>query len=121
MTKKKVTIIGAGPGGLTAGMILAHRGFDVTIIEKQGRVGGRNAELKVGDFSFDTGPTFLHQKFTLDEVFAEAGAKPEDYMDLVLLDPMTKRTWVDLSLESTCHRELMEKTGEEAFPVTVVG
>lgn len=116
MTKKKVTIIGAGPGGLTAGMILAHRGFDVTIIEKQGRVGGRNAELKVGDFSFDTGPTFLHQKFTLDEVFAEAGAKPEDYMDLILLDPMTKLTWGDLSMETTCERERMEKNVEEAFP-----
>lgn len=116
MTKKKVIIIGAGPGGLTSGMILAHRGFDVTILEKQGRVGGRNAELKVGDFSFDTGPTFLHQKFTLDEVFAEAGAKPEDYMDLVLLDPMTRLTWGDLSMETTCDRARMEANVETAFP-----
>ena len=86
MTDKRIVIIGAGPGGLTAGMILARRGFDVTIVEKQTRVGGRNAELKVGEFSFDTGPTFLHQKFTLDEVFAEAGKKAEDYLDLVLLE-----------------------------------
>ena len=33
MAAKRVLIVGAGPGGLTAGMILAHRGFDVTVFE----------------------------------------------------------------------------------------
>lgn len=32
--KKKVLIIGAGPGGLTAGMILSAQGYDVSIYEK---------------------------------------------------------------------------------------
>jgi phytoene desaturase len=116
MTDKRIVIIGAGPGGLTAGMILARRGFDVTIVEKQGRVGGRNAELKVGEFSFDTGPTFLHQKFTLDEVFAEAGKKAEDYLDLVLLDPMTRLTWGDVSMETSSDIEKMAANVEKAFP-----
>lgn len=116
MKRKKIVIVGAGPGGLTAGMILAHRGLDVTIVEKQNRVGGRNAELKVGDFSFDTGPTFLHQKFTLDEVFQEAGANADDYLDFVLLDPMTKLTWGDLTLETTNDLDRMEANIEQAFP-----
>lgn len=116
MREKRVVIVGAGPGGLTAGMILAHRGFDVTIIEKQNRVGGRNAELKVGDFSFDTGPTFLHQKFTLDEVFAEAGRKTEDYLNLTLLDPMTRLTWGKLEMETTSDIERMAANIEKAFP-----
>ncbi|BCX49396.1 phytoene dehydrogenase [Haloferula helveola] len=116
MKDKRVIIVGAGPGGLTAGMILARRGFDVTIVEKRDRVGGRNAELKVGDFSFDTGPTFLHQKFTLDEVFREAGRNAEDYMDLVLLDPMTRLTWGDLSMETTSDEERMAANVERAFP-----
>lgn len=108
--------MGAGPGGLTAGMILARRGFDVTIVEKRDRVGGRNAELKVGDFSFDTGPTFLHQKFTLDEVFQEAGRKAEDYLDFVLLDPMTRLTWDGVSLETTCDIERMATDIGKSFP-----
>lgn len=108
--------MGAGPGGLTAGMILARRGFDVTIVEKRERVGGRNAELKVGDFSFDTGPTFLHQKFTLDEVFQEAGRKAEDYLDFVLLDPMTRLTWDGVSLETTCDIERMATDIGKSFP-----
>ncbi len=117
MTKdKRVVIVGAGPGGLTAGMILARRGFDVTIVEKRDRVGGRNAELKVGDFSFDTGPTFLHQKFTLDEVFLEAGRKAEDYLDFVLLDPMTRLTWDGVSLETTCDIERMAADIGRSFP-----
>lgn len=111
-----MVIVGAGPGGLTAGMILARRGFDVTIVEKQARVGGRNAELKVGDFSFDTGPTFLHQKFTLDEVFQEAGRKAEDYLDFVLLDPMTRLTWDGVSLETTCDIERMAIDIGKSFP-----
>ena len=28
MKSRKIVIVGAGPGGLTAGMILARRGFD---------------------------------------------------------------------------------------------
>ena len=116
MAEKRIVIVGAGPGGLTGGMILARRGFDVTIVEKQNRVGGRNAELKVGDFSFDTGPTFLHQKFTLDEVFAEAGRKSEDYMDFVALDPMTRLTWGDRSMETSSDIDRMSANVAAAFP-----
>jgi len=38
---KKVLIIGAGPSGLIAGCELLDRGFDVTILEKNARPGGR--------------------------------------------------------------------------------
>jgi hypothetical protein len=79
--KKKIVIVGAGPGGLTAAMVLARRGFDVEVFEKAGVVGGRNAELTVGDFRFDLGPTFLMMKFVLDKAFEEAGEKSEDYLD----------------------------------------
>ncbi|MBB5350159.1 phytoene desaturase [Haloferula luteola] len=116
MRTKKVVIVGAGPGGLTAGMILARRGLDVTMVEKRDRVGGRNAELRLGDFSFDTGPTFLHQKFTLDEVFEEAGRKAEDYLDFVALDPMTRLSWGEVSLETTSEVERMAANIEAAFP-----
>jgi phytoene desaturase len=114
--QKKVLIIGAGPGGLTSGMMLAHRGYDVTIIEKSATIGGRNAAIQAGDYTFDTGPTFLHQKFTLDEVFGETGRKPEDYMEFVKLDPMTTLTWGDVSLETSFNQETMARNIEAAFP-----
>ena len=113
---KKIIIIGSGPGGLTSGMLLANRGYDVTILEKAAVVGGRNAAIQAGDYTFDTGPTFLHQKFTLDEVFAETGRKAEDYMKFTKLDPMTRLTWSDRSMETSFDVEKMAANIDEAFP-----
>jgi phytoene desaturase len=86
--KKHVIVIGAGPGGLTSAMILAKRGFDVTIYEKDGKVGGRNQEIRLGDYTFDTGPTFLMLKNVLDEVFMEAGADGEKLLNFQKIEPM---------------------------------
>lgn len=114
--KKHIIIVGAGPGGLTAAMLLAHRGFRVTVAEKADRVGGRNAELKLGNYSFDTGPTFLHQKFTLDEMFAEVGRHSDDELDFVALDPMTRLTWGETSLNTHSDKERMTEEIERSFP-----
>ncbi|MFW5867878.1 MAG: FAD-dependent oxidoreductase [Armatimonadota bacterium] len=37
---KRVLVIGAGPGGMQAAIVAAHRGHDVTVWERQGDVGG---------------------------------------------------------------------------------
>lgn len=114
--KKKIAVIGAGPGGLSAGMILAHRGFDVTIFEKEATVGGRNAPVKIGDFRFDTGPTFLMMKFILDEMFEEIGKKSKDYMDFYRLDPMYRLKFDDKEVLPTDNHEKMEKEIDAKFP-----
>ena len=48
--KKKIVIVGAGPGGLTSAMILARRGFDVEVLEKDAGRGWqkRAASLLMG-------------------------------------------------------------------------
>ncbi|WP_367542917.1 phytoene desaturase family protein, partial [Terribacillus saccharophilus] len=73
MTKKKVAIIGAGPGGLTAGMLLAAKGYNVEIYEKNEVIGGRTSRLKQGEFQFDLGATFFMMPQLLEELFEEAG------------------------------------------------
>ncbi len=109
-------IVGAGPGGLVSGMLLAHRGYEVTLLEKAGTVGGRNAPLIAGDYRFDTGPTFLHQKFTLDEIFAEIGRKSDDHISFQKLDPMTTLTWDQVSLNTSSDPQKMAAHIEKAFP-----
>ena len=52
---KKIIFIGAGPGGLSAAMLLAHRGYKVEIYEKKDKIGGRNSPLEIGEFTFDMG------------------------------------------------------------------
>jgi ribulose 1,5-bisphosphate synthetase/thiazole synthase len=38
-SNKKVIIVGAGPGGLSAGMLLASKGYSVDIYEKEDKTG----------------------------------------------------------------------------------
>jgi len=98
MPGKKVIVVGAGPGGLTSAMILAHRGFSVTVYEKENRVGGRNAPLKLGPYTFDTGPTFLMMKFILEEMFSEAGRDLGNYLKLHKVEPMYHLDYGDVQL-----------------------
>ena len=114
--KAKIGIIGAGPGGLTSAMILAHRGLEVTVFEQKPVVGGRNAPTKLGDYTFDTGPTFLMMKFILDEVFAECGRRVEDYLELVRLDPLYRLKIGDASLLPSADINVTKAQVEHAFP-----
>lgn len=83
-----VGIIGAGPGGLAAGVLLQSQGFEVHIFEANSSVGGRNAQLRVGEYKFDLGPTFFLMPQVLEEIFHTAGASLRDYVDLKRVDPM---------------------------------
>lgn len=85
---RRVTIVGAGPGGLAAAILLARRGADVTLIERRDRVGGRTAALERDGFRFDTGPTFFLYPRILEEIFAACGERLSDHVDLRRLDPM---------------------------------
>jgi protoporphyrinogen oxidase len=55
-----VTIVGAGVAGLTIGYQLAHRGYSVTIVERNAVVGGLGRTFHYGDFHFDVGPHRFH-------------------------------------------------------------
>lgn len=88
-----VAVIGAGPGGLGAALLLAASGVRVTIYESQPVIGGRSARLTLksrpGDeYHFDRGPTFFLMPYVLDEIFAASGRRLADYAELTRLDPM---------------------------------
>ncbi len=53
----KVIVIGAGIGGLTAGALLAHRGYDVTIFDRAIVPGGCASTFARQGFTFDVGAT----------------------------------------------------------------
>jgi phytoene desaturase len=116
MDRKKIIIVGAGPGGLTSAMILAHRGFSVTVYEKEDRVGGRNAPLHLGPFTFDTGPTFLMMKFILDEMFSEAGKDVAGYLEFRKLEPMYHLDYGDIVLDPTTDVVKTTKDVKQLFP-----
>ena len=113
---KKINVVGAGPGGLTAAMLLAKRGFKVTLFEKEKSVGGRNAAIVKNGYKFDVGPTFLMMKFILDEVFEEAGRNVDDYMEFTKLEPMYRLQFDDVRLEPTTVKEAMIQQLDTNFP-----
>lgn len=113
---RHIAVVGAGPGGLTTAMILAHRGFKVTVFEKSERVGGRNAAIHLGPYVFDTGPTFLMLKDVLDEVFRESGTSTESEIECIKLDPMYRLAFHDRQLDATNDQEKMKREMEKCFP-----
>src|ERR1700761_7655868 len=97
-------------------MLLAKRGVDVQVFEKQRVVGGRNAEVRLGDYRFDLGPTFLMMKFLLDELFAEGGRRSSDYLQFRKLDPMYSLNFPGKTILSRSHPDEMKAEIEKSFP-----
>ena len=55
--KSRVVVVGAGIGGLTAGALLAKRGYEVTIFDQAIVPGGCASTFKRRGFTFDVGAT----------------------------------------------------------------
>ena len=116
-SRKKVIVIGAGPGGLSSAMILAHRGFDVVVYENQSYVGGRTSALKVGDFTFELGPTFVMLPQAFEDVFLKAGRKISDYLDMKRLDTMYRLYFGDgRNFNVSFDKEKMKQEIARVFP-----
>jgi phytoene desaturase len=87
-SRSRVAIVGAGPGGLAAAMILAANGARVTVFERDTVVGGRTRTIEApGGYRFDIGPTFFLYPRILREIFAACGADLDREVDLIRLDP----------------------------------
>jgi phytoene desaturase len=114
--RKHIIIVGAGPGGLTAAMLLAHRGFKVTVLEQESVVGGRNKSIVMDGYSFDTGPTFLMMSFILKEMFEAVGERMEDHLELIRLEPMYRLSFNGLVTEPTTDKNRMREQLARLFP-----
>jgi phytoene desaturase len=123
MERKRVIVVGAGQGGLTAAMILAHKGFDVTVLEKHAKPGGRNGCLEIDGYKFDIGPTFLMMKFVLDDLFKQVGRNVDDYLPSTRLAPMYRLLFDEVSLDvyDHLHHDKMKEQMVKYFPDDAAG
>ncbi len=90
MGAKKLVIIGAGLSGLANAAVLGKKGFDVTVVEQLPVPGGVARCMKDRGFHFDMGPSWYLMPEIFENYFASFGKKPEDYFDLIELDPSYK-------------------------------
>jgi phytoene desaturase len=88
-------VIGSGFGGLAAAVRLAARGWRVQVLEKLDAPGGRARVHHVDGYTFDAGPTIITVPFLLDELWALAGRKLADDIELRLLDPFYRVRFPD--------------------------
>ena len=83
----RITVIGSGFGGLAAAIRLQTAGHAVTLLEKRDRPGGRAYVYAIDGFTFDGGPTVITAPWLIEELFTEAGRDPNDYLEMIPVDP----------------------------------
>src|SRR5271155_5218330 len=88
-------VIGSGSGGLAAAIRLQARGYDTTILEMRDKPGGRAYVFEDKCFIYDAGPTIITAPFLIDELFALAGRKTEDYVKIVPVTPFYRIVFHD--------------------------
>jgi hypothetical protein len=74
MKRKKICIIGAGIGGLTAGALLTRNGYSVTIFEKESFIGGRALSFEGSSLTLKTYIDIL-SRFNMNVPFSEPELK----------------------------------------------
>ena len=68
---KKIVIIGGGISGLTAAFLLKNKGFEVTLFEKSGRVGGNIQTVEIDGFKIEYAPNSLLKSPRLVDLIRE--------------------------------------------------
>jgi 1-hydroxycarotenoid 3,4-desaturase len=92
---ERVVVVGAGIGGLVAAALLAARGVEVTVLERQSHIGGKLRRVDVGRAPIDVGPTVLTLREVFDAVFDACGASLDAAMTLTRADVLARHVWPD--------------------------
>ncbi len=120
MTMKRVVVIGAGLGGVSAAIMLARSGYQVTILEKNQQIGGKLSLLETEGFRFDLGPSIFTLPHLFRPLFEQDGKRMEDYVPLVRVDPQWRNffedgTVLDLWEQPERMKAELERFGPSAF------
>lgn len=95
MSGKKILVIGAGLGGLSAAISLRQAGYDVTVFEKNAQIGGKLNVLKTGGYTFDLGPSILTLPGIFERLFERSGKRMRDYFAIRALRPHWRNFFAD--------------------------
>jgi len=91
----KVAVVGGGLAGLSAAIRLRADGHNVTVYEKNERAGGKLNLREGNGFTFDTGPSILTMPWVLEKLFASAGRKLSDYVEIMRVEPQWRSIFED--------------------------
>lgn len=83
----KISVIGAGVGGLSVAARLAKQGHLVEIFEASDRSGGKCRTEWFEDYGFDTGPSLLTIPAVYRDLFLKTGKRIEHVLEIKPVDP----------------------------------
>ena len=92
---RKVVVVGAGLGGLSAAISLRGEGFDVEIVEKNEKIGGKLNFREIDGFGFDLGPSIFTLPQFFRSLFDRVGKRMEDYFELEKVTPHWRNFFED--------------------------
>lgn len=95
MASKRAVVIGGGLGGLAVALRLAAQGWQVTICERGARLGGKMNAWESAGFRFDTGPSLITMPWVFAELFAAAGSRLEDHLQIIPVQPLCEYIYPD--------------------------
>ena len=82
---KKAVVIGGGFGGIAAALRARAKGYDVTLVDRCERLGGRAQFFERDGYRHDAGPTVITAPFLFAELFELFGRNLSDYVNFVPL------------------------------------
>jgi len=122
MKTVRAAVIGSGFGGLAAAVRLQARGVETVVFEARDLPGGRAYVYRDRGFTFDAGPTVITAPQCIEELFAEAGRRMEDYVTLLPVDPYYRLVWPDGdAFDYVGRQEQMEAQIRERCPGDLEG
>jgi diapolycopene oxygenase len=118
--KKKVIVIGAGLGGISAAIMLKINGYDVEIFEKNEKIGGKLNLIKEKGYTFDLGPSILTLPQYFRNLFEASGRNMGDYIKIEKVRPHWRNffedgTVIDLHPDMEVMKKELEKFGPNTY------
>lgn len=92
---KPIGIIGAGIGGLAAGITLAAAGRSVLVLERGAVPGGKVAAIPLGGLAVDAGPGAMSLRPVFEALFEAADTRLDRHLHLTRLPLLGRHLWPD--------------------------
>jgi 1-hydroxycarotenoid 3,4-desaturase len=91
----RAVVVGAGIGGLSAALRLAHQGVSVDVIDMAPGPGGKMRTRDSAAGPIDIGPTVMTMRHVFEELFGAVGERLQDHVTLEPDSVLARHWWRD--------------------------
>lgn len=119
---ERAFVIGGGIEGLGAACALAEEGWNVTLVERASRLGGRFGGFRERGFEFETDPAPLADPGALAAAFSRSGRLVGNYVNLLGVEARLRCFFADGAVvDLRGDAERMARIIDQQFPIDAPG